>query len=226
MKALQTILDWSEVWVPLIPLTFALGKKNFHNYLKPVRMYLWLALLINICIVVVWKYKLKLNFPDWLHSNNFLYNIHSIVRFLLFAWFFSLLDQPFLRSLKRIIPAVYIVFVLFNFLFLEDFFYYWSFSSRLLSIETGILLLYCLQYYFYILREEHEEEKRPPSFWVVTGLSIYVVINFPIFLFYKAFLREFENFAINIWDVTNISYIIFCLLMAKAFYESKKQYGN
>ncbi len=228
MKTLKTILDWSEVWAPFIPLAFLGGKKKLHTYLKPVRLYIWLALLINIFIIIIWKRnKLSLpEFPDFLQSNNFLYNVHSIVRFLLFAWFFTLLDQPFLRILKKIVPGIYIILVLFNFLYLEDFFYYWSFSNRLLSIETGILLLFCLQYYFYILKEEHEEDRRPPSFWVVTGLSIYVVINFPIFLFYKAFLKEFENFAIGIWDVTNLSFIIFCLFIAKAFYESKKQYGN
>jgi hypothetical protein len=139
----------------------------------------------------------------------------------MFAWFFMLLDQPFLRSLKKAVPVVFGLFVLVNFIFFENFFYYWSFSSRLLSLETGLLLLYCLQYYFFVLNEDTNEDRRPASFWVVTGLSIYVVINFPIFLFYKAFLKQFENFAVSIWDVTNISFILFCILLAKALYESR-----
>jgi hypothetical protein len=132
-----------------------------------------------------------------------------------------LLDQPFLRSLKKAVPVVFGLFVLVNFIFFENFFYYWSFSNRLLSLETGLLLLYCLQYYFFVLNEDTNEDRRPASFWVVTGLSIYVVINFPIFLFYKAFLKQFENFAVSIWDVTNISFILFCILLAKALYESR-----
>ncbi len=222
-KFLKEILNWSEVWALLIPLTFMLRFRNKVTYLKPVRIYVWLALLLNIAINMIWRFKEDMGFRegDFLWSNNFIYNIHSITRFLLFAWFFILLNQPFLVSFKKIVPWLFIVFVIVDFIFLEDFFYYWSFSSRLLSLETGILLLYCLQYYFFILKEEHSIDHRPPSFWVVTGLSIYVVVNFPIFLLYKAFLREFENFAIHIWDVTNISFILFCVLLGKAFYESR-----
>ena len=218
---LKDILDWSEVWAPLIPLTILLIRKNQPSYLKPVKYYVIFALVINTIGNIIWDYKEVWNFPQWLQSNNFLYNFHSIVRLLLFTWFFILLKQPFLETIKKVVPVLFMVFVIVNFTFFEDFFYYWSFSGRLLSLATGILLLYCLQYYFFILTEENSPDSRPASFWVVTGLSIYVVINFPIFLFYMAFLKQFEGFAINIWDVTNISYILFFLLIAKAFYGPK-----
>lgn len=223
MYYIKQILNWSEVWALLIPLAFMLRRGSMPAYLKPVRIYVVIALVLNIAINLIWKFKKDWGFVegDFLWSNNFLYNVHSIIRFLLFSWFFILLDQAFLKTWKKIIPVLFIVFVLVNFIFLEDFFYQWSFSGRLLSVETGVLLLYCLQYYFWILKEEDHADKRPPSFWVVTGLSIYVVINFPIFLFYKAFLEQFQTFAIKIWDVTNISFILFCLLIAKAFYESR-----
>ena len=218
---LKDILDWSEVWAPLIPLTILLIRKNQPSYLKPVIYYVIFALVINTIGNIIWDFKKAWNFPQWLQSNNFLYNLHSIVRLLLFTWFFILLKQPFLETIKKVVPVLFMVFVLINFIFFEDFFYYWSFSGRLLSLATGILLLYCLQYYFFILTEENSPDSRPASFWVVTGLSIYVVINFPIFLFYMAFLKQFEHFAIGIWDVTNISYILFFLLIAKAFYGPK-----
>ena len=222
-KLLQDILDWSEVWVLLIPLIFMLRWKPQLPYLKPIRIYIWVSIFLHLIINVIWRFKNDFGFQegDLLSSNNFIYNIVSIVRFLLFSWFFILLGQPFLARVKKIIPLLFVIFLIINFLFFEDFFYYWSFSGKLLSLETGLLLLYCLQYYFFVLNEEHSSDKRPPSFWVVTGLSIYVVINFPIFLFYRAFLKQFENFAVNIWDITNISFILFCLFISKAFYESK-----
>ena len=220
---IRQLLDWSEVWAFLIPVPFMLIHKKHAGYLKPVRIYIWIAIVLTLAINIIWKFKedFGLQKGDFWWSNNFLYNIHSIFRFVLFSWFFILLKQPFLQQIKRIISLLFIVFVLVNFILLEDFFYYNSFSSRLLSVETAILLLLCLQYYFFILREDMSAERRPPSFWVVTGLSVYAVINFPIFLFYSAFYKEFENFAIQIWDVTNLSLVIFCIFLARAFYISK-----
>jgi hypothetical protein len=221
MKTLHAILSWSEVVSLLIPLAFMYPVKNQPKYLKPVRLYVWAALFLNLAISIIFHYKRKWHFPQELMSNNFLYNANSVVRMLLFAWFFILVKQRFLKGLKKVVPFLFIVFLAINFLFFEDFFYYWSLSGRLHSLEVSLLLMYCLQYYFFILNEDRHDDKRPPSFWIVTGLSIYVVINFPIFLFYKAMVKEFNKFAINIWDIQNISYIVFCIFLAKAFYDSK-----
>jgi hypothetical protein len=59
-----------------------------------------------------------------------------------------------------------------------------------------------------------------PEFWVTTGLSIYVVINLPIFLFYNALSAQFEKFAIDIWNIHNLSYLILAVFLAKSFYVS------
>lgn len=219
---IHTLLDWSEVWAILIPLPFMLKYKSQPLYMKPIRIFIWLSLILHIAILMIWKYQDHMPY-EWLKTNNYLYNIISIVRFFMFSWFFILLNQQYFKKLKMIVPVLFGIFILVNFIFLEDFFYHWSFSSRLISLELGLLLLYCLQYYFLILTEETSEDKRPPSFWVVTGLSIYVVINFPIVLFYQAFLKQFENFAVQIWDITNISFILLCILIAKAFYDSRNK---
>ena len=222
-KFLHFVSDWSEIWALLIPFGFMLRYKSHHAYLKPVRLYVIVALILNIAATLLWKFKEDWGFKpgDFWWSNNFIYNIHSIARFLFFTWFFILLKQPFLTTAKKWVPVLFVIFVIVNFAFFEDFFFYQSFSGRLLSLETGVLLLYCLQYYFFTLREEYSEDRRPPSFWGVTGLSIYVVVNFPVFLFYMSFVRQFENFAINIWDVSNMAFVLFCTFLAKAFYESR-----
>ena len=222
IRLLHKILEWSEVWALLIPLAFMIGRRYQVSYMKPIKLYVWLALIINSAIVMIYFFKKPWNFPDELQSNNFLYNMHSVVRLLCFSWFFILLKQPFLVFFKKMIPILFIAFLLVNFIVFEDFFDYYSFSGRLLSIEVCLLLLYCLQYYFYILKEDEHQGKHQPSFWIVTGLSIYVVINFPIFLFYKAMLKQFEKFAIGIWDVHNISFIVFCIFLAKGFHEANK----
>ena len=220
MKIVHNILAFSEVWALLIPLYFMLRLRTQPDYMKPVKFYIWMALLINIQIILIYFFRNKWVAPFWFESNNHLYNLHSLVRFFSFAVFFIALRQAFLKPLKIAAVILFIIFTVVNFSYYENYFDFWSFSGRLLSIEAGVLLIFCLQYYFFILREDIHSTERPPSFWVVTGLSIYVVVNFPIFLFYKAMLKQFEDFAIDIWDVHNISYVIFCIFLAKAFYES------
>ncbi len=223
----QQILDCSEIWALFIPLFFMLKGKDATLYLKPVRIYVWVALILSILIVLIAKRNKWLGLPietspEWLGSNNFLYNMHATIRFFLFSWFFILLNQKTLSLIKKIIPVVFLICFAINFIFLENFFSYWSFSGRLLSIESTILLFYCLLYYMHMLNDDESSFRKSPSFWVVTGLSIYVVVNVPIFLFYIALYRQFEEFTIGIWDIHNISYIIFCIFLGKAFYESRK----
>ena len=53
---LKDILDWSEVWAPLIPLTILLIRKNQPSYLKPVIYYVIFALVINTIGNIIWDF--------------------------------------------------------------------------------------------------------------------------------------------------------------------------
>lgn len=224
----REILDWSEVWALLIPLAFMFLYKSKPAYLKPVRIYLWTALLLNMFEDVLWKFQkpLGIHKGDFLYNNNFIYNIGSVLRLLLFAWFFNLLRQRFMHRVKAIIPFGFLVFVLLNFIFYENFFPKGddSFSSRLLSTEAALLLFFCLQYYIFMMIEDKTIGLfRQPGFWVVTGLSIYVAVNFFIFLFYSYLSDAKRNFAVNIWDVHNVVFIILCVFIARQFYQKNEQ---
>ncbi|HEV2481555.1 MAG TPA: hypothetical protein VGS79_17915 [Puia sp.] len=217
----KTILDWSEAWAPLVPLAIRMRHRTQPSYLRPVVIYVWFAFFCNVAIDVVWKLSNRISVPY--NSNNWLYNLHSVVRFGLFAAFFLRLRQPFIVGLKRAVAAGFAVFVVVDFGWFERFFEYQYFSSRLLAMEAGLLLFYCLQYYFYKLREDVELEWSQPDFWVVTGLGIYVAINFLIFLTYNELSAYYTHFAVDIWSVHNISYVLFQFFLAKAFYESTRR---
>lgn len=216
---IHSLLDWSEVWAPLIPLPLILLKKNSPPYLKPVRIYVWLALFFGIAADLIWRYKEKWGAGpgDFFWSNNFVYNVHSIIRFFLFVWFFFLLRQRFMPKLKAILPVAFTLFIIINFAFYEPFFNV-ILSSRLLATEAALLLFYCLQYYIFLMMEDSATRlTRRPGFWVVTGLTIYVAVNFFIFLFYAYLTETNINFAIKIWDVHNIVFILLCIFLAIAF---------
>lgn len=223
MKIFQEVLDWSEVWALLIPLAVLFKYPKQPKYFKPVIIYLWLALAIDLVIDIGWKFKSHV--PAWLKDNNFLYNVHSIIRFACFASFFILLNHPFQQKLKKAIPYLALLFVLINFLvFKENFLEKETFSSRLLATEAGLLLAYCLLYFLYRFQDESLQLKRTADFWVVLGLSIYVVLNFFYFLFYKTLIKEgYGKTVAWMWDIHNATFIILCLFIARAFYVNRYQ---
>jgi hypothetical protein len=217
----RELLDWSEAWAPLLPLAVWMRHKEQPRYLKPVVLYVLFALVSNTLIDISWKLRMLIPAP-W-NSNNWLYNLHSLVRLWLFSRFFILLDQPFLQRLKRTAPLLFLGFAVTDFGFFEHFFDYYTLSSRLLAMEAGLLLFYCLQYYFYKVKEDEEMGNSQPDLWVVTGLGIYVAINFFIFLLYKELAVYYTRFAVDIWSIHNLSYILLHLFLAKGLYESTRR---
>ena len=220
----QQFFDWIEVWALLIPLTFVLKKKGIPAYLLPVKLYVIAAFVLNLAILLIWKRlkleKIGLNITGWPESNNVIYNVHSIVRLLLFSWFFIALKQHFMHRVKKILPILFIVFVFINFMAFEAFYDYYKFSSLLLSTEAAILLFYCLQYFIFLTLEDRGTSlKKQAGFWVVTGLSIFVALSFIVFLFFNYLFENDQILAINLWDVHNVGFLILCIAIARAFYE-------
>ncbi len=77
------------------------------------------------------------------------------------------------------------------------------------------------------LKNENDAIMSGADFYVVTGLSIFVVTNFFVFLFYDALMEDSRikkdwHVADNMWSVHNVAYIVFCLLQAKAFSLAKR----
>lgn len=213
---LSSILDWSEVWAPMIPLLVLLFHRRQPVYLKPVIIYLWLAWLLNIIIDFIWI--LKKYLPYWLQSNNPFYNIHSIIRFICFSIFFIRLPQTSFVRFRKMLAIFSVIFIIINFSLFEHFLNPEHLSGNLLSAEAYLLLAYCMQYYLAELRDDGDDLASGPYFWVVTGLSIYVVVNFFVFLFYVPMDSTNGKLADNMWDVHNIAFIIFCVFITKAFY--------
>ncbi len=220
----KTIMDWSEVWAPLIPLLVLLYKKKQPRFLNPVIIYLLIALLFNLAGDIIDVVKQSL--PSWLQSNNPLYDIHSIARFLCFSYFFFILPYHSSLYFKITIFTAWILIILINFFFIESFGNPSHLSGNLLAAEAYLLLAYCMQFYLSKLKNDDDDVSSGADFWIVTGLAIYVVINFFVFLFYVPMLDQNVRLAINIWNIHNAAYILFCLFITKAFYEpSRYQYS-
>ena len=215
-KYLLLALDWSEIWALLIPLIVFLFHRKQPGSLKPVIIYLWLALLLNLIADIMMA--INIYFPAWYQSNNPLYNIHAVIMFICFSIFFIQLPQVSFFTLKKLLAVLLFVFILINFGFFEKFFNPDHLSGNLLATEAYLLLVYCMQYYLSALRDDSDTISNGPDFWIVTGLSIYVVVNFFVFLFYVPMINLNPTLANNMWNVHNIAFIIFCIFITKAFY--------
>lgn len=215
-RTLISIFNLSEIWALIIPLAVLSGKRTQPLYLKPVIVYLWAALFLNTVVDLMSLYNRAHH--GIMISNNPVYNIHSLVRFICFSYFFILLRQQYFSRVRHFLPFIYILFVLVRFSKFENFFLPDHISGNLFTVEAFLLLIYCLSFYLAKLNDDVQSFRISKDFWVVTGLSIYVVINFFVFLFYVPMIKENPELANNMWDVHNVAYILLCIFIAKAFY--------
>jgi len=207
----------------MIPLSVLLFRRQQPSSLRPVIVYLWLAFLVNVAIDIIMAINIYSGTQNL--SNNPLYNIHSVLRFTCFSFYFIHLQKNSFAQLKKLLALFGLVFLFVNFGFFEDFFNRESFSGNLLTVEAYLLLAYSMLYYLAELKDD-ENLFDGPHFWVVTGLAVYLVTNFFVFLFYMPMITVDVELAINIWNVHNIAFIIFCLFITKAFYGSvRHQYS-
>lgn len=207
-------LRWSEVWALFFPLYQLLKTPNNSRSLRPVSYYVILAFILNLAANLISNQKSIGLFLPW-HNNVIIYNIHSIVRFVCFSVFFTNLSLVYGRVTKKIIPLLYVVYLFLDLIFLDDFFGKTGIAADLLTGEAFLLLVYCLLYYLFKLTTDEKGLIFNADFYIVTGLSIFVVTNFFVFLFYKSLLSDDPELAVKMWSVHNIAFIIFSLCIAK-----------
>jgi hypothetical protein len=221
MNILQIVIDWSEVWAVLIPLLIFLRYPKQPGHLYPVIVYLWVALVLNTIADCSWYFKDEM--PYFLKSNNYIYNLHSILRLICFGVFFTYLKETFLRRGRAALLVISLILITLNFLFAENFWRFDVFSSRLFAFESGLILFYCLQYFIYRLVHNDTLYNKRPEVWIIIGLSVYVIFNFPFFLFYTSLFPLYKEFAVAMWNFHNLTYIICCVFFARALYVPRYQ---
>ena len=207
---MKVILDWAEVWGPLIAILVYLIRKPKEKYLLPVIIYLWIALCLDLLIDYLTAIKIH---------NLFLYNIHSICRLFLFILFFTRINVFKIRGFTKAVVVAASLVIVIVFYFLDSFF---DFSSKVFAFESIILLIYCMIYFFTLLRSDEVSFDFDPALIIITGLAVYEAVCFFIFLFFDLLTDEVPGFAANIWIIHNIIYAIFCLFIARAFYGRNK----
>jgi hypothetical protein len=224
MKWFQTILDWSEVWALLIPLIVVTISKPRGEKIRLLVWYVVVGFLLNLTAMLMQYNYLS---PRWMYidgmtNNNIIYNIHSIIRVLLFGWYIISIRRYKYPIILKSILISYIAFLFINFIFFESPFYV---STLLFAGESIVLLLICMAYFFRSIQDEsHINWLKHPSFLICAGLSFYEAITFFIFLFLYPLSEKEEtlSFFVLTMRIYNITYVLFCILLALAFYKSRR----
>ena len=178
MNLLQVISDWSEVWALLIPLAVIIRYKPRGPGARLLIGYVIFALVLNSIATVMAQ---SASLPAWLKNNNIFYNIHSVVRVVLFSWYILSVRQSLFPLNKKWLLMIYGLLAGINFLFLESPLFL---STRLFAAESIILLIICLFYFLSSIKDETQVNLLDhSSFLVCTGVCLYEAITFFIFLF-------------------------------------------
>ena len=224
---LQTLLHsllhesyhWAEAWAPLIAIAawWMFGRKNA-EITHPVVWYFVGAFLLGTGIDLIWK--LNDYMPPYLRNNNVLYNTQSIFRALIFGLFFNRTLKGKFRQAMQVAAAVYAVFIVANYVFISGILQFSSFgiaAESILQMFIGILFL------FQLLNDDDDKSyARMPAFWFSVGLTLYAAVDFSTFLIYSMLIDQNLELATEIWGGHNAFYIVFCLLCAMGFYESRR----
>jgi hypothetical protein len=216
---LNSIINWAEVWALLIPLAVIFFCRPKAPYLKPVIWYVFLALVLNTVATIIVEYYFQM--PAWLKNNNILYNIHSFLRVILFSLFILTVRQYLYPTILKIVLAVYVVFVVVNFSFIDSPFFI---SSNHFAAESIVLLFFSLSFFLRsMLDESNVNWLKHPSFLVCAGISLYEAICFFIFLFFYPIALKNREFGELTMSIQGIIYVVFCIFLALALYSSCHQ---
>jgi hypothetical protein len=218
MKIINFLIDWSEVWPLLIPLAIFMIFRPKGKSVNWLITYIILALLLNtFSVFLVESPHLLPSFLLLDAGNNLYYNLHSLVMVICFsAYIISVRTYKYPKLLNGLIIA-YMLFVVVNFIFFE--------SPLLLNtlhftIGSIVLLIVCLFYFFRSIVDDESNINwlRHPSFIICTGLCLYEVVTFFIWLFiYPLFNKNINydmKFAQAMMQVYQASFVLFCILLA------------
>ncbi len=216
---INTIINWSEVWSLLMPLIIILLYKPTGHGVKSLILYVVLAFVLNTIATIMVEYYFSM--PDWLKNNNILYNIHSFIRVVLFSWYIMTIRQYRFPPVLRILLVAYLVFVIINFTFLHSPFFI---SSHLFAAESIVLLVFCLSFFFRSMQDDSNVNwLKHPSFLVCTGISLYEVTSFFIFLFFYPLFEKNPEFGDLTMSIHNVMYIILCIMLAYTLYRYRRK---
>ena len=219
MEIIKTIRNWSEVWALLIPLTIILRSRSGIPHMRPIVLYVWIALVLNTISTTMFVFHKSM--PEFLSNNNILYNLHSFLRVTCFGFYIYHIRKHRYSFLYSILIAIYVLYFVLNFIFFESILF---FSTRIFSAESIVLLTFCLLFFVRSIQDDSNTNwLKHPAFLICGGISFYEAVNFFIFLLYYPLSAKGKSFISALWTVHNTTFVILCISIALALYSGYKK---
>ena len=239
--------DWVEVWATLFPiLTWFWIKKNKHE-VHPTIWYFIIAFFLNICIDVIWK--LYYFLPENLRDNNVFYNVQSIIRVIIFLLYFNRILLGQFKKILVFAAVLYPIVIIGSLIVFYKSISFFNYNTITTTTESILLMLASILYLFQLLQlDVIVRFRRQPAFWISLGLIFFEATIFTINLtysllvnqnyshelsihwnrgdylnFYNSYQQSLNDFAIKIWLIPNLAYLMFCLFITKAYYELQRK---
>ncbi|MBL7746809.1 MAG: hypothetical protein JNM19_05240 [Chitinophagaceae bacterium] len=210
--------EWAEVWSLLIPLAILIAYRPTHKLVRPVRIYLFVALFLNLAAIVLYAFHSYM--PPFLDNNNIYYNLHSVARVLFFGWFIISIRPQKSMTPYKIGLVLYLGLILLNFVFLESPLYI---SSRLHAAEGLILIVLCSSFFLYTMQDESDTNwVKHSSFFVCVGIGLYEVTTLFIYLFFYQLSSAHKEFGEVTMTIRKMCFVLLCLALGSALYQMVK----
>ena len=210
----------------LIPLSVILLCRPKGKSIRILKIYVLVGFLLNTLAMVMWEFSEivpKSWYVEGMPNNNILYNLHSVMRVIFFSAYIMTVRSYRYPIFFIVILAAYFVFIPLNFTVLKDRLPLFL-SSHLFAAESIVLLLMSMSYFFNSINDDSPTNwLKHPSFIICSGVSLYVVITFFVFLFFYPLSDEYPTFFVVMMDVYFIAFVILCIILAIGLYRSKSQ---
>lgn len=223
MNFWKLFFEWAEVWAFLIPLSVILFYRPKGKGIPALKAYVITGFILNLIAVGMVEFHSYI--PRWMYiddfvNNNIVYNVHSLVRVLLLSSYILVSRRYRTTGFLKALLFVYLVFIAVNFFCWSSPFYL---DTKLFAAESIVLLTGCFTYFFHSLHDEsHTNWLKHPAFLVCTGISLYEIITFFIFLFFYPLILKNTSFFVVTMRIYALAFIGLCILLALALYQTTK----
>jgi hypothetical protein len=145
--------------------------------------------------------------------------VFTLFEFSVFIFFFKqTLSYAFQRRVIK--PLLYLYFSISVLLLITDIFEYGNLAVKteflLWELQAICLLIPCVFYFIEIFRNARFYLSEKPSFWIVTGLSLFMASTLPFSIFSNYILSQSFHLTDNFCAIFNIFYCILFIMIAKA----------
>ncbi|MBI3137547.1 MAG: hypothetical protein HYZ15_03060 [Sphingobacteriales bacterium] len=215
----KKLFAWAEVWPLAVALIVYLLYKQKDGGIGIIIRLLGISLLLYAIASYISNYTYRV--PEPFKNNNILYNLLMILKPLMIGTYLLRLKQLQQYKYLRVVLFLFILFTLFNFLFLGSVF---VFSTYMVLAESAVLLIFTHTFFLdAMVDDEIPLPLNHPAYYICIAISILESMNLFIYLFlFPLFYTNYE-FAILISNILGIAHIIYGLTIAAGLYANREK---